>query len=86
MSYEKVHPEDGTELGRGLVVSRYGLWRRAVYRCRCGNEQVAQYLGFDGGISEELAVEIGWRRSGGSWICPICSHEDEAARLKEVGK
>ena len=63
----------------GLTVStdrfcdRPASHRHAVYRCKCGREQLAWYEPFGGGgLSREAALSVGWKNKCGVWTCPFC--------------
>ena len=71
---------DGEQIGLGITVSRRGGFCVAVYRCHCGREQTAQHDRFHGGISPEMARQIGWERAGDSWECPFCSDNEDKLR------
>lgn len=71
---------DGDSLGNGVVFSGRGGFSVGVYRCHCGREQTAENEYFPGGLSENIAAQFGWERTGDSWECPFCSDNEDKLR------
>ena len=42
------------------------------FDCACGRSQAYAPAHHPGGITEEEAAAIGWRREQGRWLCPFC--------------
>jgi len=42
------------------------------FKCECGCTQSFASEDCNGGITIKEAEKIGWRKIGGSWVCPIC--------------
>ena len=45
---------------------------KIMFRCDCGRKQSYAPSGSAGGITEQEAEKIGWRRIGHKWTCPFC--------------
>ena len=56
------------------------------FDCACGRSQAYAPAHQPGGITDEEAVAIGWRREQGRWLCPFCSGNARDLRKVVEGK
>lgn len=47
-----------------------GRW---VFQCACGRAQGYAPPDRGGGVTEQEAEHLGWRKVDGQWVCPFCT-------------